>query len=157
MSLSLLLSLVISASLQLRWFNSACTVFCRLCAARQSPKCAHDISEYCKVQGSTECWVVTLSKSAGEVNAEHWDVLRTWGGWQVRMISWLCLWWSHGEQLEVVMPKFGSELMQELRTERTEPSVQVQFSLVHRFWAVSSVLGSSKMVEELNWTELWHC
>jgi len=40
------------------------------------------------------------------------------------------------------MPKFGSKLMQELRTKRTELSVQVQFSSVHRFWAVSSVLGS---------------
>jgi len=28
------------------------------------------------------------------------------------------------------------------RTERTEPSVQVQFSSVHGFWAVGSVLGS---------------
>jgi len=43
---------------------------------------------------------------------------------------------------QLVMPKFGSELMQELRTERTEPSVQVQFSLVHRFWGVSLVLSS---------------
>ena len=42
----------------------------------------------------------------------------------------------------LVMPKFGSELMQEPRTERTEPSVQVQFSSVHGFWAVSSVLRS---------------
>jgi len=42
----------------------------------------------------------------------------------------------------VVMPKFGSELMQEPRTKRTEPSVQVQFSSVHGFWAVGSVLGS---------------
>jgi len=41
-----------------------------------------------------------------------------------------------------VMPKFGSKLMQEPRTERTKPLVQVQFSLVHGFWAVGSVLGS---------------
>jgi len=44
--------------------------------------------------------------------------------------------------LGVVMPKFGSELMQEPRTERTEPSVQVQFSSVQGFWGVGSVLGS---------------
>jgi len=43
---------------------------------------------------------------------------------------------------QLVMPKFSSELMQEPRTERTEPSVQVQFSSVHGFWAVGSVLGS---------------
>ncbi|KAF8805904.1 hypothetical protein BYT27DRAFT_7191815 [Phlegmacium glaucopus] len=40
------------------------------------------------------------------------------------------------------MPKFGSEPTQEPRTERTEPSVQVQFSSVQGFWAVGSVLGS---------------
>ena len=45
-------------------------------------------------------------------------------------------------KIYLVMPKFGSELMQEPRTERTEPSVQVQFSSVHGFWAVGSVLGS---------------
>ena len=48
--------------------------------------------------------------------------------------------------LYIAMPKFSSELMQELRTERTEPSVQVQFSSVQKYWAVSSVLGS----EDLN-------
>jgi hypothetical protein len=41
------------------------------------------------------------------------------------------------------MPKFGSELMQELRTNRTKPSVQVQFSLVLTFLAVSLVPGSN--------------
>ncbi|KAF8803017.1 hypothetical protein BYT27DRAFT_7196160, partial [Phlegmacium glaucopus] len=40
------------------------------------------------------------------------------------------------------IPKFGSEPTQELRAERTKPSVQVQFSSVQGFWAVSSVLGS---------------
>ncbi|KAF8815005.1 hypothetical protein BYT27DRAFT_7238561 [Phlegmacium glaucopus] len=45
-------------------------------------------------------------------------------------------------QYFIVMPKFGSELAQEPRTERTEPSVQVQFSSVQGFWAVCSVLGS---------------
>jgi len=40
----------------------------------------------------------------------------------------------------VVMPKFGSELVEEPRTERTEPSVQVRSA--HRSWAVGSVLGS---------------
>ena len=41
------------------------------------------------------------------------------------------------------MPKFGSELMQEPRTERTELSVQVQSSSVHDYWAVGLVLGST--------------
>ncbi|KAF8814768.1 hypothetical protein BYT27DRAFT_7205733 [Phlegmacium glaucopus] len=40
------------------------------------------------------------------------------------------------------MPKFSSKPMQEPRTERTEPSVWVQFSSVQGFWAVGSVLGS---------------
>ncbi|KAF8806138.1 hypothetical protein BYT27DRAFT_6641085 [Phlegmacium glaucopus] len=40
------------------------------------------------------------------------------------------------------MPKFGSEPTQEPRTERTEPSVQVQFSSVQDFWTVGPVLGS---------------
>ena len=44
--------------------------------------------------------------------------------------------------LYLVMPKFSFELMQEPRTKRTKLSVQIQFSLVHGFWAVSSVLGS---------------
>ena len=41
------------------------------------------------------------------------------------------------------MPKFGSELMQEPRTERTELSVQVQSGSVHGYWAVGLVLGST--------------
>ncbi|KAF8799647.1 hypothetical protein BYT27DRAFT_7201257, partial [Phlegmacium glaucopus] len=40
------------------------------------------------------------------------------------------------------MPKFSSELTQELRTERTKRLVQVQFSSVQGFWAVGLVLGS---------------
>ena len=41
------------------------------------------------------------------------------------------------------MPKFGSKLMQEPRTERTELSVRVQSGSVHDYWAVGSVLGST--------------
>jgi len=54
------------------------------------------------------------------------------------------------DTLHLVMPKFGSKLMQELRTKRTEPSVQVQFILVHVFWAVSLVLNSMIFYFE-NW------
>jgi len=48
----------------------------------------------------------------------------------------------NGGSCRLVMPKSSSELMQEQRTKRTKPLVQVQFSSVHRYWAVGSVLGS---------------
>jgi len=47
------------------------------------------------------------------------------------------------DSYQIVMPKFGFKLMQELRTERTKLSVQVQSSSVHGYWAVGSVLSST--------------
>ncbi|KAF8811827.1 hypothetical protein BYT27DRAFT_7208136 [Phlegmacium glaucopus] len=50
--------------------------------------------------------------------------------------------WMGGWHWSLVMPKFGSEPAQEPRTERTEPSVQVQFSSVQGSWTIGPVLGS---------------